>query len=369
MEKPDREYAKLMRRAMRLAARGTGLVNPNPLVGALLVIDGKIIGEGYHGYFGGPHAEVIAMANAVEPVEGATLFVTLEPCSHQGKTPPCAPLIAEKGIAKVIIGMTDPNPLVAGKGIKYLTDHGVEVITGVLEDRIRKQNEIFIKFISESRPFTILKTAMTLDGKIATVAGTSKWISGEQSRKMVHTIRREVSAVMVGINTVLADDPMLNVRLGGKQVRQPLKIIVDSSARIFPDAKVMTNDPQLTMVAVTSRADKSKLRDIERSGVQIIVCPEKDGRVDLQFLMEALGKMEIDSVLIEGGSTLAWSALTEKIVDKVISFISPKIIGGEAAPSPVGGAGIADLADAISIRDLSIKRSGEDFMLTGYINK
>jgi diaminohydroxyphosphoribosylaminopyrimidine deaminase / 5-amino-6-(5-phosphoribosylamino)uracil reductase len=365
----NKEQARIMARAIKLAGKGKGWVNPNPLVGAVLVKDGQIIGEGYHSFFGGPHAEVQAISVATAPVNNSTLFVTLEPCIHQGKTPPCAPLILEKGITEVIVGMKDPNPLVNGKGIEYLVNHGIKVETGIMEKEIINQNEVFLKFIKTGLPFCVLKTAMTLDGKIATPTGESKWITGEESRKKVHDLRHQYSAVMAGINTILKDDPLLNARREGNKSRDPLKIIVDSAGRIPLTAKVLTHDPQLTILAVTSAAPKEKLTELERMGAHVILCPDKNKSVDLVFLTEMLGRMDVDSVLIEGGGTLAFSALREGIVDKFIGFIAPKILGGANAPTAVGGPGIGDLSQAITVDGMSIKKSGEDAYFEGYIGK
>ena len=359
---------KYIQRAITLAKRGKGWVNPNPLVGAVLLKDNKIIGEGYHEFFGSPHAEVNAIRNAKEDVAGSTLFVTLEPCSHQGKTPPCTDLILEKKIKKVVIGILDPNPLVNGKGKKFLLDHGLEVTSGYLEEEILRMNEQFIKFIKSGKPFCILKTAMTLDGKIATVAKESKWISGEESRKFIHELRQQVSAIMVGINTVLIDDPLLNTRRERKRNKNSLKVIVDTTARLPIESKVLTNDPQLTLIATSCRADKAKLKQFERLGAQVLVCPLKNEQVDLPYLVNSLGTMGIDSILLEGGSTLAFSALQEGIVDKVVSFIAPKIVGGKEALSPVGGKGINRLQDAIFLNNLTVKRVGSDVMIQGYIH-
>jgi diaminohydroxyphosphoribosylaminopyrimidine deaminase / 5-amino-6-(5-phosphoribosylamino)uracil reductase len=359
---------KYMKRAITLAKRGTGWVNPNPLVGAVLLKGDKIIGEGYHEYFGGPHAEVNAIMNAKEDPSGATLFVTLEPCVHEGKTPPCSDLIVNKGISKVIIGVLDPNPLVNGKGKKFLEDHGIEVNAGFLEKEIVGMNEPFFKFIQTGKPFCVLKTAMTLDGKIATVGKDSHWISGKESRKLIHELRQQLSAIMVGINTVVIDDPMLNTRREGKKNKNPLKVVVDTASRLSLESNVLTNDPQLTLIATSSKADSAKLKQFERLGAQVLVCPLKNEQVDLSFLVDSLGTMGIDSILLEGGSTIAFSALREGIVDKVISFIAPKIVGGAKANSPVGGEGIKMLKDAILLRDLDVKRVGEDIMVQGYIN-
>jgi diaminohydroxyphosphoribosylaminopyrimidine deaminase / 5-amino-6-(5-phosphoribosylamino)uracil reductase len=361
-------FNKYMRRAIVLARRGKGWVNPNPLVGAVLVKDKRIIGEGYHEHFGGPHAEVNAIRNAKEDVSGSTLFVTLEPCSHHGKTHPCTELILKKGIKKVVIGTLDPNPKVNGNGKKILLDHGLEVLSGFLEDEIIRMNEPFFKYIRSGIPFCILKTAMTLDGKIATVTKESHWISGQESRKFIHELRQQVSAIMVGINTVLVDDPLLTTRREGKKNKNPLKVIVDTNARLPLDAKVLTNDPQLTLIATSSSTDKSKLTQLERSGAHVLVCPTKNEKIDLKYLMNSLGTMGIDSVLLEGGGTLSFSALQDGIVDKVISFIAPKIVGGRVAMTPVGGKGIEKLNDAIILTDITVKHVGVDIMIQGYIN-
>jgi len=358
-----------MKRAIFLAKRGAGWVNPNPLVGAVLVKDDHIIGEGYHEYFGGPHAEVNAINAATGPVEGATLYVTMEPCNHQGKTPPCTSLILEKGISKVVVGMHDPNPLVKGGGTTFLSQHGIIVETGIMEREIAVMNEVFVKFIATGLPFCILKSAMTLDGKIATITNTSRWITGERSRRCVHRLRQQLSAVMVGVNTVLFDDPMLNIRLRGKNYKNPLKIIVDTHGRIPLESKVLLHDPQLTIVASTELTPTSKRKEIERKGAQVLTCPLKNGKVDLEYLMKSLGTMGIDSILIEGGSTLAFSALREKIVDKVITFIAPKLVGGDLAPTSVGGEGIAKMEEAIEVRDWKVRKMGEDILVEGYLKK
>ena len=364
-----KEDVKYMERAFRQAAKGAGWVNPNPLVGAVIVKDGRIIGEGFHEYFGGPHAEAAAIENCSEDPAGATMFVTMEPCSHTGKTPPCAQLLIDRKIARVVIGMTDPNPLVNGNGIKMLQEAGMEVETGLLEEKIRRQNEVFIKYITTGTPFVVLKSAMSIDGKTATVSSESRWISGEESRKLVHRMRQRYSSILVGVDTVIKDDPMLNVRLPSKNLRQPLKVIVDSSLRIPMQAKVMTNDPQLTLVAATALASKEKVREIERAGAQVMICPSKGGQIELAYLVKALGVMEIDSILIEGGSKVAFSALEEGIVDKVVTFIAPRILGGEGAPTPVGGKGIGKIEDAIGLEDIRVSRVGKDLMVEGRINK
>ena len=358
---------KYMTRAIILAKKGMGWVNPNPMVGAVIVKNGRIIGEGYHAYFGGPHAEINALENATESVKGATLYVTMEPCSHHGKTPPCTDAIILKGIRKVVVGMKDPNPLVNGKGLKILSKAGIEISTGIEEAWVSKMNEIFTKYIITGRPFCTLKTAMTLDGKIATVENASRWISCEASRKQVHELRHQYSAIMVGINTVLYDDPLLNTRRTGKKSKDPLKVIVDSSGKIPMEAKVLKMNPQLVILATTDKIDGKKKLDLQRMGVQVLICPLKDEKVDLGVLMFSLGKMGIDSVLLECGSTLAFSALKDRIVDKVVSFIAPKIIGGAGAPSPVGGKGLSSMEDAIAVNDWKYRKIGDDIMIEGYI--
>jgi len=359
-----------MRRALELAAKGTGFTSPNPLVGAVIVKENRIIGEGYHERYGGHHAEINAFNNATEDVRDASMYVTLEPCAHHGKTPPCADAIVEKGIRKVIIGLRDPNPLVAGKGIEILKEAGIEVIEGVLEEEGKKLNEIFLKYITTDLPFVMLKTAMTLDGKIATRTNASKWITGERSRDYVHELRHRVSGIMVGIGTVLADDPSLTTRRKSRSGSDPVRIIVDSLARIPLEARVLNQKSDAkTLIAVTEAADSEKLRKLEERGAEILVIPSKNGRVDLKLLMMELGRRKIDSVLLEGGSELNYSALEDKIVDKVYSFISPKIIGGNAAKTPVGGYGKETMEEAISLRFEAYHLFGDDIMLEAYIKK
>ena len=359
-----------MKRAIKLAKKGIGYTNPNPLVGAVIVKNDKIIGEGFHEIYGGPHAEVNAFNNAVEDVKGATMYVTLEPCSHFGKTPPCANLIVEKGISKVIIGMKDPNPLVAGKGIEILKDSRIEVEVGILEEDIKKLNEIFIKFITTKKPFCILKTAMTLDGKIASVTGNSKWITNEESRVYVHKLRHQVLAIMVGIDTVIADNPKLTTRLTNKNGLDQIRVIVDTTGRIPLDSNVLNiNSEAITIVATTNKINSVMIKAIEEKGAKVMITPLKAGRVDLENLMIQLGEMNIDSILLEGGSTLNFSALEQGIVDKVIAFISPKIIGGEQAKTPVGGKGIENMGDAIALENINISRFHEDIMIEGYLRK
>lgn len=356
-----------MQRALELAKKGMGYTNPNPLVGAVIVKEGRIIGEGYHKHLGGPHAEMDAFQNATEDVSGSTMYVTLEPCSHHGRTPPCAEAIIKNKISKVVVAMIDPNPLVAGKGIQMLREHGIKVITNILKDKAMKINEIFIKYINTKEPFCIMKTAMTLDGKIATASGESKWITGEASRTLVHQFRHQVSSIMVGIGTIIKDDPSLTTRLDGIEGMDPIRVIVDSKARIPLNAKVLNIESKSkTIIVTTELADSKKLKLLKEKNAEIIVTPLKDSKVDLPYLMKQLGKMGIDSILLEGGSELNFSAIESSIVDKVIVFVAPKIIGGKFSKTPIGGFGIETLSQAIVLDDLNVSIVEDDIMIEGY---
>ncbi|WP_407370862.1 bifunctional diaminohydroxyphosphoribosylaminopyrimidine deaminase/5-amino-6-(5-phosphoribosylamino)uracil reductase RibD [Carnobacterium sp.] len=357
-----------MRMALDLARKGKGWTTPNPLVGAVIVKGGRIIGQGYHQKYGQPHAEVNAIASAKEDVTGATLYVTLEPCSHFGKTPPCSDLLIDKNIKRVVVGTLDPNPLVAGKGIERLRNNGIEVVTGVLEEESQKLNEIFIKYIVTKEPFVVMKNAMSLDGKIATVTGESQWISGESSRKQVHSLRHELAGIMVGIETIIKDDPQLTSRTLNS--RNPIRIVVDSQLRIPIASKVLTQqDKAKTIVATTKRANNEKLDTLKQMGIEVIVTKEKCERVDLRELMKVIGAKGIDSILLEGGANLNFSALEEGIVDKIQSYIAPKIIGGKEAKTAVEGAGIQLLKNAFQIDRMTPVMVGEDLFVEGYIVK
>ena len=358
-----------MKRALELAKLGWGRTNPNPLVGAVIVKDGEIMAEGYHEMIGCAHAEAAAFNNAKGDVRGGTLYVNLEPCSHYGRTPPCAKAIIEKGIKEVVIAMTDPNPKVAGKGIRMLEDAGIRVVDGILEEEAKKLNEIFIKFISQKKPFVIMKTAMTLDGKIATCQGDSKWISGESSRQYVHTVRDRVAAIMVGINTVIADNPSLTTRLDSKKGKDPVRIIVDSKGIIPLDSKVINVESAAEVILATTTALAfEKEKQLMDRKVRIIKVEGLDGHVDLIKLMDELYKLEIDSVLMEGGGGLNAAALNSGIVDKVMMFIAPRIIGGKDAKTPVEGVGIQLMKDAVNLENINISRFGGDILVEGYVN-
>ena len=358
-----------MERALALAARGRGTTTPNPMVGAVIVKDGRIIGEGYHIRAGEGHAEVNAFKNAAEDVTGATMYVTLEPCSHYGKTPPCADKIVEKKIGRVVVGALDPNPLVAGRGIEKIRNAGIPVVTGVLAEESIALNEVFMKYIVTKRPFVVLKAAMSLDGKIATADGESQWISCETSREEVHRLRHELTGIMAGIGTVLADDPMLNCRIpGGKQ---PVRIIVDSHLSIPENSKLAASAKEFPLVvASVEKSDASKKARLEAMGAKVIEIPaNQDGHVDLNALMERLGEMKIDSILLEGGGRLAEGALKAGIVDKVQFYIAPVLIGGEGAKTPVEGRGIETLSQAWHISDWKAETIGDDLKIIGYIKE
>ena len=359
---------KYMRRALALAARARGRTSPNPLVGAVVVQGGEVVGEGYHQAAGGAHAEVHAINHAGTAAHGGTLYVTLEPCVHYGRTPPCTEAIIQSGIARVFAAHVDPNPKVSGKGIQELEKAGIRVCVGLCEPEARRLNEIFIKYIRTNRPFVILKSAMSLDGKIATITGESKWISSEASRLRGHEIRDTVDAILVGVNTVINDDPSLTTRLPGRDGKDPARIIVDSECRTPLKARILNPDGDgYAIIATTKRASRERITRLEATGARVLVVEEKSNRVCLSSLMQVLGCKDITSVLIEGGSEINASALKAGIVDKVMFFIAPKIIGGTDAPSPIGGKGIQRLAEAHELRDLSVRSIDGDILVEGYL--
>ena len=357
----DIEY---MRRAMELAERGVGFTNPNPMVGAVIVKGGKVIGEGWHERCGEWHAERNAFKNCTVPAEGATMYVTLEPCCHYGKTPPCTEAIIEHGIARVVVGMEDPNPLVAGKGIALLREAGIEVVCGVEEEALREQNRVFLKYISTKLPWVAMKTAMTLDGKIATRTGDSKWITGAEARAYVHELRHRFMAIVVGIGTAVADDPLLNCRIEGRGVRQPIRVVVDSNARLSLDSQlVKTAGEYRTIVAHTRFAPEERVKALREAGVEMSLCKEKEGLVDVRNLLELLGQSGIDSILLEGGGSLNYTFLAEGLADELYAFIAPKIVGGMNAKTPVEGAGMEKMADAINLELENVLNVGHDVLL------
>lgn len=362
---------KYMWLALDLAVQGLGRTSPNPMVGAIIVKDGEIIGTGYHQRAGAPHAEINALNSAGERARGAVLYVTLEPCSHFGRTAPCTEQIISAGIKKVVVSVVDPNPLMNGKGIKALEDAGIKVKVGVLEEKARRINEVFFKYITTGLPFITLKTAMSLDGKIATHKGFSRWISSEKSREYVHRLRNQVDAVMVGIGTILTDNPRLNTRIeGDDDVKNPIRVIVDSHARLPQDSGVIKKiGDSPVILATTEQAPSEKLESLSRLGVEICKVQSRDGRVDLKELIKILGERQITHLLVEGGSTLNYQLLEDGLIDKVFFFIAPKLIGGAGAPTPVGGAGVEFMEDVYPILDLQVKNLGEDILVTGYLKK
>lgn len=354
-----------MRRVLRLAEKGRGRTSPNPMVGAILVKDGRVVGEGYHAKVGEAHAEILALREAGEEAREATLYLNLEPCTHYGKTPPCAPAVIEAGVRRVVIGMEDPNPLVKGRGVDSLRKAHLNVDVGILERECRRLNEAFCKYILKKEPFVILKVAATLDGKIATRDGDSKWISGEASRRFVHRLRDQVDGVLVGIGTILKDDPLLTARIKGG--RDPYRIILDSRLRIPEEAKVIETSPSKTIIATTELADRDKAEGLEKKGVRILLIDSKQGRVDLKSCLSQLGGMGMMNLLVEGGSKINGSFLDEGLIDKFLLFMSPKLLGDNQALGIFGGSGVANLREAILLKEFKARRIGGDILVEGYI--
>ena len=359
---------KFMELAISLASKGSGKVNPNPLVGAVIVKDNKVIGTGYHKKFGMEHAEVNAFNNLTEDAKGAEMYVTLEPCSHYGKTPPCVDKIIEMGISKVYIGTLDPNILVCRGGVLKLRNAGVDVEIGILEDECIRQQEVFRKYITSRKPFVLYKSAMSLDGKIATKYGESKWISSEESRNEVQELRNYFKAIMVGVDTVITDNPRLTCRtIDG---RNPIRIVVDSNLRIPRTSNILIDEfAYQTIIATTENSSKEYKDELRGYGIKIIETKSKNGRVDLNELMDKLYELDIDGILLEGGSTLAYSAISEGIVDKVRFYIAPKIIGGKEAKTGVAGLGIEKLSEAFNLKGTSIRMCSSDIVIEGYLER
>ncbi len=355
-----------MWRAVQLAEQGRGKTSPNPLVGAVVVKDGEIIGEGFHERAGKPHAEVIALKKAGKKAKGADLFVTLEPCCHYGRTPPCVNAIIKSRIARVYVGLVDPNPQVRGRGIEILREAGIKVEVGLLSKEISQQNEVFIKYILSGMPFVTLKMGLSLDGKTATRLGESKWITSEDSRLEVQRLRSLNDSIMVGIGTVLKDNPSLTVRLTEKN-KAPLRIILDSQAKLPLSSKIVKTAKEVrTFLAVTKKAASERIKLLKSFGLEVKIFPSKKGKVDLKKLLKYLGKIEISSVLLEGGPTLNAAFLEEKLIDKFVFFISPKIIGGKDSLGVFGGIGVSKLSESLRVKLAGTKFIGEDIMVTAY---
>jgi len=352
--------------ALQMAQGTKGQTSPNPLVGAVVVKDGNIIGLSAHLRAGEPHAEVHALRMAGKKAQGATIYVTLEPCSHHGRTPPCAEAIIQAGIARVVIAVTDPNPLVSGRGVAILREAGIDVSVGVLETEAKRLNEVFFHYISTGLPFVTVKTASTLDGKVATSTGHSRWISGEKAREEVHVLRTQHDAILVGVNTVIADDPALTARLD-VPTRQPVRIVLDSSCRIPLTAQLLLDQKAPTWIFTTHAAPAEKRAQLEAAGARVIRVDGQHNQVDIQTMLRHLGEAGITSLLVEGGAAVNGAFLSAKAIQKVISYISLKMVGGQAAPTSFGGVGVERMEQAILLKETEVERiSDTDIRITGY---
>ena len=353
-----------MKRALELAKKGAGHTSPNPMVGCVVVKDGRIVTEGYHERYGEFHAERNALTRCEEDLTGAEMYVTLEPCCHQGNTPPCTDIIIERSIGKVYVGSMDSNPKVAGKGVKILQEHGIEVETGVLEKECLALNEIFFYYITTGMPYVAMKYAMTLDGKIASCTGDSKWVTGETARHHVHELRKQYSAILAGIGTVLADDPMLNCRI--EEGVDPVRVVCDSSLRIPLSSQLVKTAGDIPVIVAYAKENPEKEKALLQAGVELISAG-RDGRVDLAVLMRELGKRKIDSVLVEGGGAIHGSLLKSGLVQKIFCYLAPKLIGGREAGSPVEGDGFSRMKDALPVKEMEILPLGEDICISGRV--
>lgn len=361
-----------MQQALRLAARGRGTVLPNPMVGAVVVANGTVVGSGYHKRVGGPHAEIMALRRSGVRSRGATLYTTLEPCCHTDKrTPPCVPSILESGVRRVVVAMRDPNPKVAGRGIRQLRQSGISVDVGCLGHEAASLNDVYLHWTKTGRPFVVLKAAMTLDGKIATATGESQWITGAKARAHVHQLRSQVDVIAVGVETVLADDPQLTVRVSaGKRsstgVRQPTRMIFDSRLRIPFGARVLQGlERAPTVIATTKLADPRKVERLRQMGVQVLTLPRNGNRVSLDTCLQALGNMGITSMLLEGGSEVNAAFLRAGLVNRVCLYVAPTLLGGQHAKGLLGGRSPRRLVETVPVANLHIESLGEDLLITG----
>ncbi len=348
-----------MRQALELARRGRGAVEPNPLVGALVVREGQAVGEGWHRQFGGPHAEVEALRSAGERARGATVYVTLEPCCHQGKTAPCTQALVEAGVARVVVACRDPFPPVGSGGVPQLETAGVAVEVGLLRRQAQQLNAPYFKLRATGRPFVTAKWAMTLDGKVATRTGDSRWVSSEAARERVHQLRARCDAVLVGIGTALTDDPLLTCRAPG--TRTLTRIVLDSGARLPVESRLVrtTGDAPL-LVVVSERALPDRLRSLRERGAEVLVLPSAEKGVSVEALLDELGRREMTNLLVEGGPTVLADLFERKLVDEVVVYIAPKVVGGQAAPGAVSGEGVATMAEALRLDVRSIEQVGDD---------
>jgi len=363
----DDEY--FMKRALNLAKKGQGYTSPNPMVGAVVVKDGEVKGRGYHQSIGQAHAEVNAIEDAGPQAKGATLYVNLEPCNHTGRTPPCTRKILQAGIKRVVVAMEDPNTK-AGGGAVFLKEHGIEVHIGVCEEPAKKLNEAFVKYVRTKRPFVLLKCAATLDGRIATRSGDSRWVTAEKARKFVHRLRHAVDAIMVGVGTIHSDDPSLTTRLDSGNGLDPVRIILDTHLSISPSARILQLDSNSDTILVTgNRIAEKKKRAVEKEGVRLIELPVNNEGIEMQPLLDRLGKMGITSLLVEGGSRVIASAFNSGIVDKILFFYGPKILGGDDGIPICQGRGPELMEDSIRVKDIRVQRFDDDVMIEGYIEK
>ncbi len=361
-------HTDFMNMALDLAKEGRGYTSPNPMVGAVVVRDGKIVGKGYHRAVGGPHAEVNALVDAGSSARGAVLYVTLEPCNHTGRTPPCTERIIDAGIRKVMIAMDDPNPNVRGGGKKYLENHGIETTTGLCKESAEKLNEAFIKHIETKHPFVTAKCAATLDGRIATKTGDSKWITGEKSRAFVHQLRQASDAILIGIDTVINDDPSLTTRLESGTGSDPKRIILDTQLKISKTARVLNLDSKAETIIITGPTPPEKKRlSIEKTNVRIIPLKSENSLINMNSLARYLGESNIMSLLIEGGSRVLASAFKAKIVDKIFFFYAPKILGGDDGVPICRGPGFSLMNESIQVKNIHVRRFDDDVMIEGYI--
>ncbi|MFP3867126.1 MAG: bifunctional diaminohydroxyphosphoribosylaminopyrimidine deaminase/5-amino-6-(5-phosphoribosylamino)uracil reductase RibD [Desulfobacteraceae bacterium] len=360
--------SRYMGLALRLAAKGAGYTSPNPMVGAVVVKEGQIVGQGYHRRVGGPHAEVEALRAAGSQARGATLYVTLEPCHHQGRTPPCTAAIMAADIRRVVIATLDPNPQVPGGGADFLKSQGLTVDTGLLETEARQLNEAYLKAVTTGLPWVIAKAACSLDGKIATYTGDSHWITGEKARAHVHRLRHRVDAILVGAGTVLADDPQLTTRLPRRRGRDPIRVILDSRLRIPLTARVFTiRSLAPTWVACTLAASSEKIVEVQKTGAEVLIVPGDGPQVDLSGLLKILGQRQVQSLLVEGGAEVHGAFFDQGLVDKFHFFYAPIFIGGRGAFSVLGGQGVPRIADAPPAKGLNIRRIGPDLLISGYL--
>jgi diaminohydroxyphosphoribosylaminopyrimidine deaminase/5-amino-6-(5-phosphoribosylamino)uracil reductase len=367
---PIQTDAHYMKMALKLAAKGAGWVSPNPMVGAVVVQAGEVVGRGWHRRYGGPHAEVEALKVAGQRAWGATVYVTLEPCNHHGRTPPCTRALLDAGVHRVVAATADPNRRVSGGGAAFLRENGVQVDLGLMAEDVRRLNEAWFTWMAKGLPLVIAKAACSLDGKIATRTGDSKWLTGEAARSFGHRLRHECDAILVGAGTVLADDPQLTVRLARRRGRDPIRVVVDSRLRIPPAARLLyLESPAPTWIATTPAAPPDKIQAMKALGADILVMPGEEDRVALGPLLQELGRRGVQSLLVEGGAEVLGAFLDQRLVDKFYFFYAPKILGGQKAYPAVAGRGVAKLSEAHQARDLSLRRLGPDLLVSGYLHK